>query len=118
MKYIAIPAPVTACDIEGNPIVFNGQQEVVTLARFILSRLTDPKFSVSMANVIAAVAIRDAVKDSVAGHVALENDHYELLKELVKTPSQGSGYPPGIAHNLLPFMLAVVNGAEDKKPEA
>lgn len=118
MKYIAIPAPVTACDIEGSPLLFNGQQEIITLARFILSRLTDPKFSVSMANVIAAVAIRDAVKDAGAGYVAIENDHYELLKDLVKNPSQGSGYPPGIAHNLLPFMVAVVNGAEDKKPEA
>ncbi len=116
MKYVPIPEAVAACDIEGNPIVFNGQQEVVTLARFILSRLTDPKFSVSMQNVIAAVAIRDAVKDSLAGHVALENEHYELLKELVKNPSQGAGYPPGVAHNLVSFMKAIVNETLDKKP--
>ena len=117
MKYIPIPDPVAACDIEGNPIVFNGQQEVVTLGRFILARLTDPKFSVSMQNVLAAVAIRDAVKDAVSGYVAIENDHYELLKELVKSPSQGAGYPPGIAHNLVGFMKAIVNEAVDKKPE-
>jgi len=117
MKYIPIPEPVVACDIEGNPIVFNGQQEVVTLGRFILARLTDPKFSFSMQNVLAAVSIRDAVKDSVTGYVAIENDHYELLKELVKNPSQGAGYPPGIAHNLVSFMKAIVNEAVDKKPE-
>lgn len=118
MKFIVAPAPVTVCDIEGTPIVFaSGQSETITFEKFVLARLTDPKFSASMSNVLAAVSIRDAVKAIKGGILELENEHYELLKELVANPSKEAAYPPGLAHNLAPFMVAVVKNALDKRPD-
>lgn len=116
MKYIPVPAAVVVCDIEGQPVLFQGKEETVTFEKFVLARLTDPKFSVTMANVLAAVAIRDAVKALKNGVLELENEHYELLKDLVQNPSAQAAYPPGLAHNLAPFMLAVVKHASDKYP--
>lgn len=116
MKYIRVPEPVTVCDIEGNPVLFDGKTEAITFERFVLARLTDPKFAVSMANVLAAVAIREAVKNPSDGVVELENEHYDLLRELVEHPSPQAAYPAGLAHNLAPFMLAVVKGAVDRRP--
>ena len=117
MKFIPVPAPVLVCDIEGNPIIFNGREETITFEKFVLARLTDPKFAVTMANVLAAVSIRDAVKSLKGSFLELESEHYELLKELVENPSREAAYPPGLAHNLAPFMLAVVKQALDKRPE-
>lgn len=118
MKYIPVPGPVTVCDIEGNPIVFqNGQSETITFEKFVLARLTDPKFAASMANVMAAVSIRDAVKAIREGVLEVENEHYDLLKELVQNPSAQAAYPAGLAHNLAPFMIAIVREAKDKRPE-
>lgn len=118
MKYIPVPGPVTVCDIEGNPIVFqNGQNETITFEKFILARLTDPKFASSMANVLAALSIRDAVKSIKGGILEVENEHYELLKELIQNPSAQAAYPAGLAHNLAPFMIAVVKEAKDKRPD-
>lgn len=118
MKYIPVPAPVTICDIEGKPVQFaNGATEQVTFEKFVLARLTDPKFAVSMATVLSVVAIRDAVKAATSGWLELENEHYDLLRDLVENPSAQAPYPPGLAHNLAPFMVAVVKEARDKKPD-
>ena len=116
MKYIPVPAAVEIIDIEGNPLKFAGETEKLTFEKFVLARLTDPQFAGSMANVMAAVSIRDAVKSASAGFVEIENEHYELLSQIVKNPSPAAGYPPGLAHNLVPFMRAIVNEALDKKP--
>lgn len=118
MKYIPVPAPVMVCDIEGNPIMFaNGQSETITFEKFVLARLTDPKFAVSMANVLAAVSIRDAVKAIRDGVLEVENEHYDLLRDLVQNPSAQAAYPAGLAHNLAPFMIAIVKDAKDKRPD-
>ena len=117
MKYIPVPAPVLVCDIEGQPILFQGKEETITFDKFVLARLTDPKFAVTMANVLAAVAIRDAVKGIRGNVLELENEHYELLKDLIQNPSKEAAYPAGLAHNLAPFMLAIVKDASDKRIE-
>ena len=116
MKYVKVPGPVTVCDIEGNPVLFEGKPEAITFERFVLARLTDPKFAVNMANVLAAVSIRDALKSIKDGVLELENEHYDLLCDLVQNPSPQAAYPAGLAHNLAGFMVALVRDASDKRP--
>jgi hypothetical protein len=116
MRYIEIPSPVTVTDLEGNVIQFANGPDVLTFERFVLSRLADPKLSATMANVLSVVAIRDALKKADGGTLELEDADHEILKELVKNPSPNPNgtpaYPPGLAHNFAPFMLAVVNAKE------
>jgi hypothetical protein len=115
MKYIPVPEPQVVTDIEGKPVQFEHGPETITFEKFVLARLTDPKFAVNMANVLAAVSIREAVKSIRDGFLEVENEHYDLLCDLVQNPSPQAAYPAGLAHNLAPFMVAVVREARDKR---
>lgn len=119
MKYIEIPAPVEVTNLEGT-VIKNEKDEPVTVTfeQFLLGRLTDPKFASNMAQVLIAVEIKTKLSEAkkVGGLVLeLENEHYKTLKEVVENPSKEVGYTPGLAHNLVAFMKAVVD-AKDQKP--
>lgn len=115
MKYIEIPEDIDIYNLNGERMKGAGDSDAtVSFEDFVLGRLGDPKFAESVQNVIAAVEIKTKLKDA-NGVLALENEHYSLLKQATDKPSAQSAYHPAVAHNLLPFMKAIMD-ASDKTP--
>lgn len=127
MHYIHIPPPIAMLTLAGLPFKDEQDSPVVCTfgdflfgkGQFVPGRLTDPKFE-GLAGMIAVVEIKrcyDALAASgalLAGGavLALENDHWQKLKEVTEKPSPSTAYAPVIMHNLLPFMKAVTEATE------
>jgi hypothetical protein len=124
MKYIEMLPDVMLTTMVGQPIIGDSEEQVtVSMREFLLGRLTDPKFATGMDTIMKAVALRDMIKDvEVGGYVVIDDDHWELLVDVIKNPSQQTAYNPMFAHCFLEFMKAVTEGSssdprEQKKTE-
>jgi len=131
MKYIIVPPPVAVTTIDGNAFIVvsgpNGAQRIELekaspFEDFVINRLVDAKFTTGMAGILSALKVREAVYEAKkTGILALEDADYAILKSAVESPSplpNGQGaYQTGLAHNLAPFMRAIVEGSTDKKPD-
>lgn len=114
MKYIEIPEDIDIYNLNGERMKGAGDSDAtVSFEDFVLGRLGDPKFAESVKTITAAVEIKNKLKDA-KGVLALENEHYTLLKQVTEKPSAQSAYHPAVAHNLLPFMQAITEHASDK----
>ncbi len=111
MKYINVPAQVTATAIDGSPIINDGKLVMFTFHQFMHSRLTDPSFAKDMDAVLSAVKIR-ALLTSATDVLELEDADYDRLVAATKSP-QG-GYNPTIAHNFAGFMQAICAASSTK----
>ncbi len=115
MKYITMPDPVSIRHFNGNAINdATGQPATVSFETFVIDRLIDPKFAIDMKAVLVAVEIKCRIQEA-NGVLALENAHWELLRDVTKEPT--GGYNGAVAHNIVPFMSAIVD-ADDKRPES
>lgn len=115
MKYITMPDQVSIRRFSGESINDeSGQPSRVNFGTFVLDRLEDPKFAVDMKTILAAVEIKCRVQEA-NGVLALEDAHWELLRDATKNPT--GGYNGVFAHNFVPFMSAIVD-ADDQGPNS
>ena len=116
MKYMKMLDPVKLTDVNDTRIVDDSGKDLeVSFTQFVVGRLSDPKFSTSMDMIMSAWEIKQAMKESDNGVVAMDTAHWEKLAEVVKNPSPQNPYHPMYAINLLPFMQEVVNAKDSKE---
>ncbi len=117
MRYIKVPNSVKMLSIDGTSIKNSNEEWFVDFSEFLLGRLTDKSFSGNVDRLFAVVDMRDEIRNlGDKKYLSLESTHWEYLKDAVKTPHAETGYNHIIAHNLVPFIKAVLS-ASDKKPE-
>lgn len=111
MKHIRIPSAIKLLDPIGKPVCNDRDKQVEhTFFEFVRLRLTDPKFCDSVGSIYLAFKIREKLDESETGrltYLSLEDEEHRRLWEVTDKPSQGAGYNPTLAHNLIPFFRAL-----------
>lgn len=132
MRYIIVPGSVAMVNFageqwkepDGTPLAPATFVDFMFGKGVFPGRLADPKFSgMRGINAVCAmqVALRDLVKEAggvehLGGRVlAIEDDHWSLLKSVTEDPSAEAKYLPALCHVLKPFMRAIVE-ATDTRP--
>lgn len=115
MKYITIPEDIQIADIQGQLVIQNGEPLTLAFVPFFLERLNDRIFAESMDGILRVVKMRSDCVGLQPGNVLeIEDADFTKVCAAVKRPS--NGYNPNVAHNLVPFMHAIVD-APSEKPE-
>lgn len=114
MKYIKlVPKEVELRNLAGGTVTVE-DASTYSFKRFLLDRLGDPKFASDAKHVLASFDIKQAI-DKAGTVLALESEHYKLLREVVETPSQPFGHP-SVTFVFAPFIRAVLEKALDQEP--
>jgi len=114
MKYIKVPQPVKLVSLFGETFKNkDGSDAELSCQEFILQRLMDSKFGAGMESITSAFQIKQAVEESHdSDTIKLENKDWELLADVIKTPSQGNQYNTNLSHCLLKLMKAITNATD------
>lgn len=107
MRYIKIPEPLQI------KVPTSEERIEAPFPKFLREMLLDPQFAKNYKTLKIAAAI-DKALDKANGVLALENEHWNLLKKVIEEPN--GGYMGGVGPQILPFLEAVIT-ATDEEPE-
>lgn len=114
MKYITVPENVEIFNL----VTHESTGRKMTFREFVQGTLlTDKRFGKGLRELQAALRIGEAVRQvtpGVPGGLVLESTDWEILRDTAKEPS--SEYLPGVAVQVIPFILAIVDQATDQPP--
>jgi hypothetical protein len=104
MRYIKVPEPLQLKSPQGETIE-------APFPKFLREMLLDPQFAKNYKTLKIAAAI-DKALDKANGVVALENEHWQLLKKVIEEPT--GGYMGGVGPQILPFLSVVIEATDEE----
>lgn len=108
MRYVVVPPTLNVT----NPATKESRD--VTFKEFLKEMLaTEPQFTKSYKNITIAVDLEKAI-DKANGVMALENEHWSLLRKVLEEPA--GGYAPGVGIQIRSYIEAVIH-ATPEAPE-
>lgn len=122
MKHIKLLDDVQMKSVTGEPLVdASGTQVTLSHCRLLMMQLNDRKFIASFDTLSRAQRIKKAIEEAdqtKAPYVQLETDDWNLLKQVVESPSDGYTIYGHCAFELIKAVIDATELPPESKQEA